>query len=285
MVYYLQGIKHQFTVFAISEIWLKNHNESIYNIKGFTHICVNRESLNGGGVALYIRESISFKIRSDLSIDLIDVNILFIQINKCELSCKSNILIGVCYRAPHVNPSDFIEKLEDLLEQLQQEKSIVYFCVDFNFDTLNLSPACHTKPKEFKNVLSSYFYQPVITGYPSRETDSGSRSLIDNIYLNINNSGKLCQGAILKTKFSDHYSIIAITNLTYTSSEVNIVCRREYNNKNKSKFRKRLTAQCWDYIYDCEIVNNAFTYFHNQCRYIYEECFPKKNIRITYSNS
>ena len=41
LVYYLQDIEHQFSVFAISETWLKNYNDSIHNLKGYTHVKCN----------------------------------------------------------------------------------------------------------------------------------------------------------------------------------------------------------------------------------------------------
>ena len=44
LIYYIQGIKYKFSVFAISETWLKNYNDTLYNIKGYSHECVNREN-------------------------------------------------------------------------------------------------------------------------------------------------------------------------------------------------------------------------------------------------
>ena len=107
-------------------------------MRSFTHICTNREDRNGGGVALLINNTLTFKLRPDLFIDLIDVNVLFIEIDKSELKTKENIVVGVCYRAPHVPINDFIDKLDELLENLHKQKSIVYFCGDFNLDTLNI---------------------------------------------------------------------------------------------------------------------------------------------------
>ena len=54
----------------------------------------------GGGVSLYIRNDLTYRIRTDLSIELIDIDILFIEIPKTNLNTNTNILIGVYYRPP-----------------------------------------------------------------------------------------------------------------------------------------------------------------------------------------
>ena len=68
LIYYIQGIKYKFSVFAISETWLKNYNDTLYNIKGYSNECVNRENRPGSGVSLYIRNDLTYRIRTDLSI-------------------------------------------------------------------------------------------------------------------------------------------------------------------------------------------------------------------------
>ena len=62
----------------------------------------------------------------------------------------------VCYRAPHVVISDFLNKLEELLEKLQCEKSYIYFTVDLNVNILNISPAQDIIANTDNNLLLSY---------------------------------------------------------------------------------------------------------------------------------
>ena len=286
LVYYLQGIIVEFSIFAISESWLKTYNDSLYNIKGYSHECINREDRPGGGVTLYIKNSIHYKLRSDLELRVKDVNILFIEIPKNELSSHANVLVGVCYRPPHVPASDFIEELDILLEKINKEKNIVYFCGDFNFDTLSLASAINNKSNEFHNTFLSYFYNPLIINHPTRinkKTESGT--LISNIYTNLAESSRTCQSAILHTDFSDHYSIIAMTDLSVNNGkESKTITKREFTCKNKSKLKKKLNLQNWDYIFNTENLQDTFTYFYNQIRYMFEECFPESLIEITYSN-
>ena len=43
--------------------------------------------------------------------DLIDIDIKFIEIPKANLNINTNV-ISVCYRAPHVSATDINEKLD-----------------------------------------------------------------------------------------------------------------------------------------------------------------------------
>ena len=285
LVYYIQGIKYKFSVFAISETWLKTYNDTLYTIKGYSHECVNRENRPGGGVSLYIINNLTYRIRNNLSMDLIDIDILFIEIPKTNLNINTNVLIGVCYRPPHVSATDFIEKLDEILQKLQREKSIVYFCGDFNFNTLMISPAENSNSNEFQNTFFAYGYNPLIVDLPTRVNKfTETCTLIDNINTNYNNYLENCQSGILRTTFSDHYSIVAISKFSSITKQTSFISRREFTEKNKYRLRKKLQLQSWEYIYNTPSVDDAFVFFHNQIRYMFEECFPEKQFEIKYSN-
>ena len=164
--------------------------------------------------------------------DLIDIDILFIEIPKTNLNINTNVLIGVCYRPPHVSATDFIEKLDEILQKLQREKSIVYFCGDFNFNTLMISPAENSNSNEFQNTFFAYGYNPLIVDLPTRVNKfTETCTLIDNIYANYNNYLENCQSAILRTTFSDHYSIVAISKFSSITKQTSFISRREFTEK------------------------------------------------------
>ena len=194
------------------------------------------------GVSLYIRNDLTYRIRTDLSIELIDIDIIFIEIPKTNLNTNTNILIGVCYRPPHVSATEFIEKLDEILQKLQREKSVIYFCGDFNFNKLGISPAANCKSNEFHNTFLSHAFNPLIVDLPTRVNKvTGTYTLIDNIYTNHTNHLENCQGAILITTFSDHYSIIiiAISKFSFTTKQSTLISRREFTDKNKYKLQKK----------------------------------------------
>ena len=74
LTFYLNNLHHTFSVIAISENWLTPFNKDIYCIQGYSHHCVIRENKPGGGVSLFIRNNLKFKIIRELTINIVDVD-------------------------------------------------------------------------------------------------------------------------------------------------------------------------------------------------------------------
>jgi len=282
LTYFLEEINLRFNIIAISETWLQEHNTSLYNLRGYNHEYSIRDKRIGGGVSLFISKSIEYKTRSDLVIDIVDVNTLVIEIPKREFQTKHNILVVVCYRPPNVQQSDFIENLDKFLDLVHRENSYVYFTGDTNFNTLKLCSATNTIVNDYHNLFLSYSYQPLIDK-PTREINDSS-TLIDHVYTNIPQCYTICKSAVMKHQLADHYSIICITDHMIQVSKKTHTVKRDYSIKNKHKFKKSLKSQSWNYIYHAEDINLSFTYFQNQFLYMIEEHFPEKKINIKYDN-
>ena len=112
---------------------------------------------------------------------------------------------------------------------------------------------------------------------PTREVND-SFSLISNIYTNMPYYFNICKSAILKPqpKISDHHVIICFTNYKHKPLKGKYINKRVYNKKCMAKFCKRMKNQSWDYIYHAPDAQSMFSYFQNQCMYMFEECFPEK---------
>jgi hypothetical protein len=63
----INGLQHNFSVIAVTESWATELNEEFLEIDGYTMINKNRTSKKGGGVALYIDESLTLTKQDDLS--------------------------------------------------------------------------------------------------------------------------------------------------------------------------------------------------------------------------
>ena len=61
---------------------------------------------------------------------------LFIQISHTNLSVK-DIIVGVVYRRPGTNLTNFYEHFAALLEKINLESRPTYILGDFNIDLLN----------------------------------------------------------------------------------------------------------------------------------------------------
>ena len=106
---HLDSLKHNFSIIAVSESWLTSINKDLYHLKGYTHKYEIREHRAGGGVSLFVNNDIRFEVRSDIKVNLDDVNTLFIEISKNSIKSDKNVIVGICYRPPQVCAQKLIQ--------------------------------------------------------------------------------------------------------------------------------------------------------------------------------
>ena len=112
-------LNHSFSVICVSETWANESNKLLFNLPGYNCIMKPRSDKIGGGVALYIRDDLSFTARSDLClINCDDVDSAFIQL--CIGKC--NFIVGIVYRPPDQNLPVFNTAYSMLLDKIAAEK-------------------------------------------------------------------------------------------------------------------------------------------------------------------
>ena len=115
-----RSARHVFSIIAITETSANYTNESHLLIPGYNSILKNRPKGRGGGVALFIRQSLTYSIRKDLDLfDNEDLESLFIELNDINFGTK---IIGAVYRTP-VNCIDtFMSSFESIMAGLPNSK-------------------------------------------------------------------------------------------------------------------------------------------------------------------
>ena len=58
---------HNFTIIGISESWFKEYNVDRYGIEGYNGVHTFRPIRSGGGVSIFVQNSIEYFVRTDLS--------------------------------------------------------------------------------------------------------------------------------------------------------------------------------------------------------------------------
>ena len=188
---------------------------------------------------------------------------IFIEIDKDQLHCKQNIVIGSIYQPPGTDIKLFQEKLKNILTTIQRQNKLCYLLGDYNIDLIHCET--HNSTAEFYDMMSSFSFIPLITR-PTRITPT-SASLIDNIFTNdhINLINSL-QG-ILVTDITDHYPIFYIDSLI---KETNIwISKRKYTAQNKTKFKRALSSVDWVDLCQIQNTNHSLDLFHNKIREIH----------------
>ena len=78
----LTTIKFEFKVICRTETWCTGdpRNETLFNLENYTSINQVRKHCRGGGICVFIHNSLTFKLRSDLGKNSSDIESLVIQI-------------------------------------------------------------------------------------------------------------------------------------------------------------------------------------------------------------
>ena len=135
---------------------------------------------------------------------------------------------------------------------------------------------------EFKDIFFSNYCLPLITK-PTRVTNSCA-SLNDNIYSNVPiNTGK-CNSGILEVSISDHYAIFVVDNSTHTKANAANMTKRSFCNKNIENFKRCLTNQSWDFVYESEDLEAAFSRFQGVIDVHFNTNFKLHTFTRTYIN-
>ena len=97
---FLSTLNFNFSIILFSETWLDETDteNSNYKLPGYYSIHQIRNNRKGGGVAVYIKKVLNFKIKYDLSINCKDVESLCVEL---LFENRRNTLINVLYRPPN----------------------------------------------------------------------------------------------------------------------------------------------------------------------------------------
>ncbi|CAB4006181.1 Hypothetical predicted protein [Paramuricea clavata] len=184
----------------MSETWLKENNLLLQHvtIPGYVHAFNNRDKIRGGGVGIYIKESIKFKRRQDLEKRYPTMEHLWIEIP--GRNRYSKLLLGTIYRSDAILPyTTWLEYFNDLLSDLSiQWDGMLAVTGDFNVDLLRPDKA---DTKKYNDVLESMNLDQLVTK-PTRTTPH-SATLIDHVITNMKQQVSHCD--VLPSPFiSDH---------------------------------------------------------------------------------
>ena len=83
-----------FTFIGVCETWATQLNEDILNIPGYKHKHHIRSNKKGGGVSIYILNTIPYKTRKHISLSKHISESVFIEIDKSLFKSKHNVIIG-----------------------------------------------------------------------------------------------------------------------------------------------------------------------------------------------
>ena len=160
---------------------------------------------------------------------------------------------------------------------MESHKNHCYLLGDFNINLLN----CNTNKatSDFIDLLFSHNFIPLINK-PTRVTHR-SATVIDNIFCNSHMNEEFISG-ILYCDISDHFPIFTICSSKGKINAPKVVITRNFSDSNKSNFKRKIEDNDWNLVLNCNDASQSFTHFHKQFCDLYDDCFPKKELKIGY---
>ena len=223
-------------ILAINETRL---DSSIQNgevsIPGYTLERKDRNR-NGGGVALYIRDSINYKRLIDLPDD--NMELISIQVSKPK---AKPFIVCTWYRPPG-STTELMNRFEDVLQKLDSYHMEVDIIGDLNCNVGATSPDCSTQ--KLLDICDSYQYRQLID-QPTRITQLTS-SIID-LFLT-NHPWNFSDSGVTDIGISDHCLVYAIRKICIPKSNPKTVTSRCFKNFIPDSFRTDLSMVPWRLI-------------------------------------
>ena len=268
-----------FQILAFTETWLKPNNVDLVKFDGYNGSHIIRPvdehfdlKEHGGGISIFIKDDLCYKVREDLNLVLPYIETLFI-----ELSFGDKLyIIGVIYRVPNTNINSFNETLNGIIEPLKNNYEII-LVGDFNVCLMKENN--HTN--SFRNSLISNNLFPTILE-PTRIASihrNGecviTESLIDNIFIN---TQLIFKSGLIDSTISDHFPVfISIQNESAQQVEESKTIKfRTFDDYSIRKFNFALSSSLVSLLEGVNDPETAYTKFHKLIDKLYNTYFPIK---------
>ena len=252
----LSDLPSSFDVITIEETWLSDLLLPLVALDEYIFVTKHKSRCKeGGGLGIYIKKTIDFIERHDLSCpnDIEDIfDYLFIEV-KQNLPRK-NIIIGVLYRPPGSDSINTVtDHLKSFLPKIVKEKKTIVLSSDMNINLLNCS---HHKPTSYYyDTLLTNGFTPKIT-VPTRVTHS-SATLIDHLFTNEDTTDQSFAGTITSSMTDHYFNFIFLKDgkkVEYPKS----VTYRPFTVKNISKFNESLCNADYSDVFNTNNPNEAY---------------------------
>ena len=271
----LELMSGNFDLICFCETWLTDNNKNLATLSNYESFHSYRDSrFPGGGVSIFAKPHLKPNLISNFQLSLPSfesVGIEFTKYNKKYLICE-------IYRPPRSTPSEFLEKLESIFNNLRSTQyEEIFICGDYNLNLLESES--NNATSQFVNQMATYSLLPVISR-PTRITEQTS-SVIDNIF--IKHPINFYSGVIIST-ISDHVPIFITKNINANGAEVvqaKTVRYRPMNDGKTMLLRERLGAENFEAIINITNTDTAWLNFTNKIFELYERTFPVQTKTIS----
>ena len=226
---------------GVSESFIKAHTpKSLQNIPGFKFFKKNRCSKHGGGIGIFLRDSLAQNAKViQLPQTFSQPETLFI-----EVSIKNvKVAVGVMYKPPKI-PYGVFATIQETLAYITTKYEHTIICGDFNINYLQ--PESYPTSFFQLNVTEPFGLSQIIKE-PTRITTT-STTLID-LFL-VNNPGNVkTSGVVDVPGISDHCLIYMAYSIKKPKFTPKTFTRRDFKNFSQESFQQDINLAPWENVY------------------------------------
>ena len=131
----IEHFNFSFDIITLQETWLDSNLEQFTEINGYNLICKHKPKVKaGGGICMFIKEGIDYKLRPDLSFSInpdFYYDCLFIEIQ--GIGNNKNSILGTIYRPPNQATVTLVtNEIDKILKSVELENKNCIITGDLN---------------------------------------------------------------------------------------------------------------------------------------------------------
>ena len=166
--------------FSLSETWCQPHKNSQTSqtnsnlqIPGYVSLHKTRKNRRGGGLCIFLLESLSYKVRDDLAVNSSAIECLCVEVFNKD---SKSIVLNLAYRPPNGDSNELENHFQNILSKREINNKELVLVGDFNINVLDFNES--KMVQDFVNLMFRHGLIPT-TNKPTRVTRN--TSAIDHI--------------------------------------------------------------------------------------------------------
>ena len=283
---FFKAIENPYKILVFTETWLTKCKIDVCKFPDYSTVHLLRPidqhidfKVRGGGISIFVHNTIQYKHRADLDIILPYMECCFIEIN---FNNKKYLIAGM-YRIPNTDINLFLEKFNEIIEPLKISSEVIVLG-DFNINLLKDD----VYKNSFELCLQSNYLVPTIvepTRIATKTLENGqqvtTKTLIDNILIkpNITHLSGLIESCI-----TDHFPVyISIPEIKLDNESNKVIRYRLITENGKRKFKHAIARFNTDNLQqsDAKEESSNFIKHFNE---LYNKYFPIRTKTITHKD-
>lgn len=267
----LELIENKPKIIVLSEIWIYEHEKSLYNINGYNSFYSCNNNYRSGGVVAFVDNNIT--VNNVNIFDMTNADNIYLELSLSNIDFS---ILGI-YRLQFGSTEIFINELENILQNIKIKNCII--TGDTNINLLKNG----REKNLYLEVLQEHGFHSIINDITKPNRNFTGGTCLDHFMVRLQLDTNL-NSAILNSNTTDHYPIsILIQNPK--PDNINRKENKYTKTINYTLLESQIKNENWIDVYEITDVNDCFNLFQSKILTYIEDCsetkkLNSKNIKI-----